>query len=82
MGESDIITDWGLSYGTDLAVLYLLSRPPVVRRGTEGSAGSDALSRHDRVPLAPDVVSGLINLRGQIVTAVDRAAASSCRPPT
>jgi purine-binding chemotaxis protein CheW len=24
-----------------------------------------------RVPLAPDVVSGLINLRGQIVTAVD-----------
>jgi len=24
-----------------------------------------------RVPLAPDVVSGLINLRGQIVTAID-----------
>src|SRR5258708_33952269 len=36
-----------------------------------------------KVPLAPDVVSGLINLRGQIVTAVDlrRRLELEPRPP-
>lgn len=36
-----------------------------------------------RVPLAPSVVGGLINLRGQIVTAIDlrRRLALSDRPP-
>jgi purine-binding chemotaxis protein CheW len=36
-----------------------------------------------RVPLAPDAVRGLINLRGQIVTAVDmrRRLALAPRPP-
>ena len=36
-----------------------------------------------RVPLAPSVVSGLINLRGQIVTAVDlrRRLGLDARPP-
>src|SRR5579872_5575645 len=33
-----------------------------------------------RVPLAPPVVSGLINLRGQIVSAIDLAPAWSRRP--
>ena len=31
------------------------------------------------VPLAPHVVSGLINLRGQIVTALDQIGRASCR---
>ncbi|MGB7583652.1 MAG: chemotaxis protein CheW, partial [Terriglobales bacterium] len=36
-----------------------------------------------QVPLAPNVVSGLINLRGQIVTAVDlrRRLELNARPP-
>lgn len=34
-----------------------------------------------RVPLAPSVVSGLINLRGQIVTAVDLRQKLEFRPP-
>ena len=35
------------------------------------------------VPLAPPVVRGLINLRGQIVTAIDLRRRSACRraPP-
>ena len=33
-----------------------------------------------RVPLAPSVVSGLINLRGQIVTAIDLRRRLSLRP--
>lgn len=33
-----------------------------------------------RVPLAPDAVRGLINLRGQIVTAIDLRARLGCPP--
>ncbi|MGC8795200.1 MAG: chemotaxis protein CheW [Bryobacteraceae bacterium] len=33
-----------------------------------------------RVPLAPDVVEGLINLRGQIVTAIDMRRRLNLRP--
>jgi purine-binding chemotaxis protein CheW len=33
-----------------------------------------------RVPLAPDVIEGLINLRGQIVTAVDLRKRLNVRP--
>jgi purine-binding chemotaxis protein CheW len=37
-----------------------------------------------RIPLAPDVISGLINLRGQIVTGIDlrRRLELPPRPPT
>ena len=32
------------------------------------------------VPLAPKVIEGLINLRGQIVPAIDVGSGSVCRP--
>ena len=35
-----------------------------------------------RVPLAPDVIEGLINLRGQIVTAIDMRRRLKLRPRT
>lgn len=41
--------------------------------GVELKSVQEVVNRHDmtQVPLAPSVVSGLINLRGQIVTAID-----------
>ncbi len=41
--------------------------------GVDLKTVQEVVNRHDmtQVPLAPSVVSGLINLRGQIVTAID-----------
>ena len=60
-----------LSHGANLTVLHVLSRQAAVRRGTEKFQEVIRSLDMTQVPLAPKVVSGLINLRGQIVTAVD-----------
>ena len=54
----------GLCFGVDVLTVQEVLRPQATTR----------------VPLAPDVVKGLINLRGQIVTAVDMRRRLGLKP--
>ena len=56
--------------GEQRAVLHFFSRPALFR-SARAAARSDPLWRCVWVPLVPQVVRGLINLRRQIVTAID-----------
>ncbi|HZR65746.1 MAG TPA: chemotaxis protein CheW [Terriglobales bacterium] len=52
--------------------------------GVELKSVQEVVNRHEmtQVPLAPSVVSGLINLRGQIVTAIDLRRRLELQPRT